>query len=261
MDLKRHFKILKVLAKNSFMVVLANKRLLLVFLSGKLIKFVFYLLFIYFLLSNTSDLVGYSRDEVILFFLTFNLIDILAQFLYREVYRFRPMLISGSFDLILAKPVNALFRILFGGIDVIDFITIPPLIAAIIWVGASFDPTLLQVFFYMLLVLNGLIIATAFHIAVIALGIITLEIDYTLWIYRDVTELGKFPIEIYAEPLRSVLTYLIPVGVMIAYPVKSFLGVLSIQSMFIAILVSGLAVLVSVNFWKYALRFYTSASS
>jgi len=40
-----------------------------------------------------------------------------AQLLFRDVYRFRPKVVSGDFDLILVKPINPLFRVLLGGAD------------------------------------------------------------------------------------------------------------------------------------------------
>ena len=57
------------------------------------------------------------------------LIDVISQFLFREVYRFRPLVVSGEFDLVLVKPVSSLFRSLAGGADVIDLITIPPYVS------------------------------------------------------------------------------------------------------------------------------------
>src|SRR3989344_2401422 len=164
-----YLKIWLLMTRNSFLVVASQKLVLFIFLFGKVAIFIFFLGFLYYLLKSTNTLSGYNLTQTIFFFLTFNLVDVLGQFLYREVYRFRPLLISGDFDLILVKPLNALVRVLTGGADVIDLITIPPLIAAVIWVGSLLNPTPLQVGFYILLILNGLIIATAFHIAVISL--------------------------------------------------------------------------------------------
>jgi ABC-2 type transport system permease protein len=94
-----------------------------------------------------------------------------------------------------------------------------------------------------------------------ALGIITLEIDHTIMIYRDLTSLGRFPIDIYKEPLKSILTFVIPVGVMVTLPAKALIGLISPVGVLISFVVGILAIFLSARFWKYALRFYTSASS
>ena len=185
----------------------------------------------------------------------------MAQFLFREVYRFRPLIVSGSFDLVLVKPVNALFRVLMGGADVLDLIMIPPIIFAVYYVGRLLSPTTSQTVLFLLLIINSLFIATAFHIVVLALGIITLEIDHTIMIYRDITNLGRFPVDIYRQPLQGILTYLIPVGIMITLPAKALMGLVSPSGVLLSFVIGTVAVLVAIRLWNFALTKYTSASS
>lgn len=256
-----YFRIWYMMSRNSFLSFLQNRLGVIIFLAGKILRFVFFAAFLFFILKSTDTLAGYTLNQTIFFFLTFNLIDILAQFLFREVYRFRPQIVQGTFDLTLLKPMSALFRALMGGADVLDFITIPPLVFGIYYVGSLLNPTSIQVFYYFLLVLNGLLIATAFHIAVISLGIITLEIDHTIMIYRDVSNLGKLPVDIYKQPLRGVLTYLIPVGVMITLPAKALMGLVSYQGVAGSLILGFGAMFLSLRFWNVALKQYTSASS
>lgn len=148
-----------------------------------------------------------------------------------------------------------------GGADVIDLITIPPLYFAVIYVGHLLSPTPFQVFLYIILILAGLLIATAFHIIVMSLGIITFEVDHTIMIYRDVTNMGRFPTDIYKEPLKSALTYLIPVAIMMSLPAKALMGLASSISVFIALLLAFLFMFSSLRFWNFALKKYSSASS
>lgn len=259
--LKYYTKLWWMLTYDSFSAVLGQRIALLFFLVGKIIRFVFFLGFLYFLILGTKNLAGYTSNQAIFFFLIFNVIDVLAQFLFREVYRFRPKIISGDFDLTLVKPANALFISLMGGADVIDFITIPPLFIATWYVGALLHPTISQTLLFFLLTINGLVIATAFHIAVLAMGIITLEVDHTIMIYRDLTSFGRFPVDIYKQPLTGLLTYLIPIGIMITFPAKALMGLLSTGGILISLLVGIVSFILALRFWSYALTKYTSASS
>lgn len=249
------------MSRNSFAMILSQKLALFIFLTGKILRFGFFLAFLFFLLKGTETLAGFSLNQTIFFFLTFNLVDIFAQFLFREVYRFRPLVVSGGFDLVLSKPISPLFRSLMGGADVIDLITIPPLIFAIYLVGQTLNPTSVQAVLYLVLILNGLIIAGAFHIAVLSLGIITLEIDHTIMIYRDLVSLGRFPVDIYREPLRGVLTYLVPVGLMITLPAKVFMGLITPTGIIFSLLFGFGLLFISLRFWSFALKQYASASS
>lgn len=256
-----YLRIWLVMNKNSFLSVFAQRVGFLIFLTGKILRFGVFLLFLIFLVKGTETIAGFDVNQALFFFLTFNLIDVMAQFLFREVYRFRTQVVSGSFDIVLTKPVNSLFRILLGGADVIDFVTIPPLIIAVFLVGKSLNPTLLNTIIYILLIFNGLIIAAAFHIAVMALGILTLEIDHTIMIYRDLVALGKFPVDIYKEPLRGALTFLIPVGIMVTFPAKVLMGLLSPVGILVSFGFGVTSILIAIRFWNYALRYYASASS
>ena len=80
-------------------------------------------------------------------------------------------------------------------------------------------------------------------------------------IYRDITNLGRFPIDIYKQPLQGILTYLIPVGIMITLPAKALMGLVSPWGVILSFLVGAAAVLVSIRLWNFALTKYTSASS
>lgn len=256
-----YLKIWWMMSKNAFLAMLNHRIGVVVFTLGKVLRFTFFGAFLYFLLSKTNTLAGYTLHQTLFFFLTFNLIDVISQFLFRETYRFRPLIISGSFDLILIKPINALFRSLMGGADILDLFTIPPLIFAVYYVGSLLNPSASQIILYIILVINGLVISTAFHIAVLSLGIITLEIDHTIMIYRDLTNLGRLPIDIYGQPLKGILTYLIPVGVMITLPAKAMMGLVTPMGVVVSFALGFLMMILTLKFWGLALKQYTSASS
>ncbi len=259
--IKKYIKVWWMMSRNSFSIVLGQRFALVTFLLGKVFRFIIFFLFIFYILKGSGNLAGYSSNQVIFFFLTFNLVDVVTQFLYRQVYSFRPMIIKGDLDLVLVKPINALFRVLMGGADIIDLITIPPLIVLIIVYGVSLNPNFFQIVTYIVLLINSFIIGTAFYIAILALGIVTLEIDHSVMIYRDLTNLGKLPVDIYREPLKAFLTYLIPVGVMMTLPGKAFMGLITPWGIIVAILIGLLFIFLSLKFWKFALTKYTSASS
>jgi len=259
--IKKYFKVWWLLSKNSFMSMLSNRLGSIFFLLGKLIRFFIYLLFIVVLLKGTNSLAGYNLNQTVFFYLTFNLIDICSQFLFREVYRFRPQIIEGSFDLVLSKPINALFRSLLGGADILDFFTIPPLIIALIFVSRGLNPGFFSIILYILLIVNSLIISAAFHIFVLALGIVTLEVDHTVLIYRDLSNLGKFPIDIYKEPLKGFLTFIIPIGTMMTFPAKALMNLVTVKAVLISFFIGGLFIFLSIKFWRFALTKYSSASS
>lgn len=260
--MKKYIKVFQFLAAASFQSFLVSRLGATLFLLGKILRFLFFLSFLILLVTKTKVLVGYDVWQVILFYLTFNFVDASTQMLFREVYRFRQQVISGNFDLVLIKPVSSLFRSLFGWTDLLDLVTLFPFLIAISVVMSKIpDITLGSIFLYIFLIFNALCLAASFHIFVLGLAILTTEIDHAIMMYRDITSMGKLPIDIYQEPLRFLMTFVIPVGIMITFPAKALLGLLDIRSIVIAVLINIIIFTLSISLWRYALRQYTSASS
>lgn len=233
------------------------------FLLGKLARFFFFFVFLFNVLSSSKTLAGYNREEVVFFFLVFNLVDITIQFIFRGVYVFRPLVVRGDFDLDLLKPLPSFFRPLFGQTDILDFITLIPLWIFFSWYVFHHHlfSSWLAVFWFLLLFLNSLLIGFAFHLFICAVCVLTTEIDHLIWVYRDLTNMAHFPTDIYQKGVRFVLTFAIPVIVLITFPAKAMLGLLSFKAVFLAFLASSLLLLASLKFWKFALSRYSSASS
>lgn len=261
MRLIYYFKIWLLMAKNALLNWSVNRGVLLVFLLGKLIRYFAYFGFLYFLVKGTNGFLGYSQNQVLFFTATYILVDTVAQFFFRNVYSFRPMIISGDFDLVLVKPLNALFRVLMGGPDPIDLITIPPIIFVTVYLGSLIGPSTIEVVYYIILVINSLLIAAAFHIAVLSFGIITLEVDHMIMVYRDLASMGRFPIDIYKEPLKGILTYVVPVGIMVTIPARALIGLVTPIGVLLTLGFGACVLYLSLRFWNFALMKYSSASS
>jgi ABC-2 type transport system permease protein len=233
------------------------------YLLGKLVRIGFFLFFLFSIFKHTSALAGYTLPEVALFFLTFNMIDILAQLFFRGIYGIRSLIREGDFDYFLIQPANVLFRVAFHTVDFLDVLTIIPVLFITAYVlrqipGGVTTWRLVQ---YSLLILNGLIIAFAIHIAVASLAVLTQELENTIWIYRDLMTLGRFPSDIYDAPMRGILTFLVPVAVMVSFPAKAYLGKLAPIWLLHALGMAMTSLALSLYFWRFATRRYTSVSS
>lgn len=258
----KEFRIWLKYTSYSFQQVLMNRSLMIIFITGKTLRFLLFLLFLIFLFQGATNLAGYSRDQIIFFYLSFNLIDTLGQLFYREVYRFRPLLVSGDFDFILLKPLNPLIRVLAGGADLMDLIVLVFLLFLTVWFGIShISINLFSWFIYFFLIILGLLIASAFHIFVLGLSILTLSVDHLILIYRDITSMLRIPVDLYIEPVRFLLTFIIPVGIMITFPPKALMGLLSWPLILFSALFSVVIFRLSLLLWHSSLHHYQSASS
>lgn len=262
MNIKRYLKVWRLTTSSASQIAFVSRFGAFLFMIAKVLRFAFFLFFLLILQSKTKSIAGYSLWQIIFFFATFNLVDNLAQFLLREVYRFRSYVVSGNFDYYLTKPISPLFRSLFGGSDILD---IPMLILSLAFIVFSAfkigDITLAGIVAYILLVFNGFLVALAFHIITLAVGVLTTEVDNTIMLYRDLTQMGRIPIDIYRRPLNWILTFVIPIAVMITIPAKALLGLLTWPWVIISFVIGLTFLSLSLKFWRYALRNYTSIST
>jgi len=260
--MNKYFNLWVTLTSRTTQIALYSRSGVLLFTLGKVIRFVFFVVFLFLLTSRTNTLAGYTVWQVMLFFVTFNIIDFISQFLWREVYRFRNYIISGNFDYYLTRPVSPLFLSLMGGSDVLDLITLIPLVGFLGFIMSQIgDIAFINIVLYVLLILNALLIVLSFHIFVLGLGIVTTEVDNAIWMFREITQLGRVPLQVYPRAITVVFTYLLPVAAMIAIPTHALLGLLTYQGVLIAFIFSSVLLWGSYSFWRYALKQYASASS
>ncbi len=249
------------LTSSAFQIAFVSRFGALLFTTAKLLRFIFFLLIVVLIVSHTKTLAGYTLNQSLVFFLTYNVIDTLTQSLFRDVYRFRQHIISGYFDYILLKPMDPLFKILFGGADPMDLIVLLPYLGLLVYFITQIFWSMVSLTSFLILIINAFMISTAFHICVLALGIITTEVDHTIMIYRDIASMARFPVDIYREPLRAIITFVIPIGIMMTFPPKALFGLLSPVYIVVSLVVGIVFIYLSLKFWRFALTQYTSASS
>jgi len=233
----------------------------LLFLSGKVIRFGMLLFFLFFIKESVQTFAGYTPDQMIVFFLTYQFLDTIAQVFYRGVYMFSWQVRSGELDFYLSKPLHPLFRILTGKPDFIDVIFFIPSTLLSVYLIRDFlaAATPASILTYLLLLINGFLIATAFHILILALGVVTVEVDNAVMLYRDVNVMSRFPVTIYQEPLRTVLLFGIPVGLMNTIPAQVLLQTAPTVQIW-ATFGLGLSFFVlSLKIWNWSIKRYTGA--
>lgn len=229
------------------------------FVAGKLIRFWFFLGFLLVLKTKVTLVAGYTIDQLVVFFLIYNLFDLLGQFLFRGIYWFRQKIVSGDFDFYLVKPLNPLFQVLFSHTDFLD---LPLLIVTIIYMFIYLPAvSVVTLFHFCLFAFIAMTVTLAIHIVVAAIGIITTEVDHTIWIFRDLSTVGRMPITAYPQAVQLLFTYLVPIAFISTFPAQTLLGQTPVRLTVIATFFALFVYLLAIKFWHYALKQYSSASS
>jgi len=261
--IKKYLRIWGILVTNSFRTQMSTSLGSTGYLIGKLLRFAFFLVYLLAIFQHVPRLEEYNVAEVVLFFMTFNLIDVGSQFLFRGMYGIKYLIEEGDFDKILTQPAHPLFRISSMNVDLLDLLTLIPILAVTCFTVTKLTHTVTgkDFFAYLFLLLNGMVISYAFHVIMGSLSVRTQEMEGAIWIYRDVMTLGRFPVSIYTDALRLLFVTAFPIGIMISFPSQALMGLLSWWGGVYAVLLSTMFHLAAQKFWKNTLKEYTSISS
>ena len=239
--------------------ILTTKAASLMYLSGKFIRFFFFLWFLLRLGEQIEKVSGFDIDQLVTFFLVFNLFDLIGQIFFRGVYWFRQEIVTGEFDLILLKPIGTLFQIMTKRTDVLDI----PLFLLVVGmlVKRNLDLTLKQGLVFAVMATASFVLIMAIHVLVVSIGVLTTEVDHTIMIYRDLSSMARVPIDIYIRPIQALLTFVAPIAVIMTFPAKALMGILTWRWSVFGLIIASLFFTFVWRFWRYALSQYSSASS
>lgn len=224
-----------------------------------------YLIFISIIFANTKTMAGYSRDQMI-FLLLFIQINfyLLHMWSFNNVARMVDDVNLGSFDLILTKPLPALYYSSIRNLDLVSMLR--DAVPSIAMIALSINWSQLQLGL-------GAIVAA---VLIVILGQLVLNVFFFLlgvpvfWFGQSADLLGlsysfmavDLPYEGVGRGLRLVFTTIIPAMLASALAVSVALGKTApLVGLGFAFVVAISALMVKVAVWKLALRSYTSASS
>jgi ABC-2 type transport system permease protein len=209
-------------------------------------------------------LAGWSYYEAILVVGMFQVFSGLIEALLRpNIHAIIEHIRKGTLDFVLLKPVDSQFfvstrQIVFW--KLLDMVVGFAVVAyALMRLGIVPGPATIAMF--LLMVALGVIMLYSVWIAMITSAFWFVRVDNISELIYSFFEAGRFPISVFKGVVRFVLTFVVPIAFMTTFPAAVLLDKLDWRYVwFGGPLAVGLFSL-SVWFWRFALRFYTSASS
>lgn len=262
-SLDRYWQIWLMTAKTALQEAFVNRWTNALFFTGKAIRLAMMVIFLFLIRSQVQQFAGYTTDQLVVFFLTYQLIDTISQVFFRGVYLFGNLVKNGEFDFYLSKPINPLFRALTGKPDINDALFLIPTLFVSGWILLQLNITVTpySVLLYLAFLAIGLLLAAGLHIVVMSVGILTVEVDGIIWLYRDVMRLGQFPATVYMELVRFALFVIVPVGVMVTIPTQLLLNLEPSWPPLAVLGFAGFFFWLCLRLWAWSIQHYSSASS
>ncbi|MFC4766147.1 ABC transporter permease [Effusibacillus consociatus] len=213
---------------------------------------------------QTKSLGGWGFYEVLILLGVFNALQGFVDMVLRpNIGRIVQHIRKGTLDFILTKPVDSQFFISFRHIGIWKFFDILMGLAIVAFgvYGAGIRLEFDDVLLFMLLMLASVVTLYSLWMGVMTLSFWFVKVENISFLFSSLFETGRYPVQLYRDWLRFLLTYVFPVAVLTTFPAASLIGKLEFGHVGISIVIAWVTFLLSRWFWKRALRFYTSASS
>lgn len=212
---------------------------------------------------QTRTLAGWSKSEALVLVGVYAVISgVRAAFIDPNLSTFVGMIRDGSMDEALLRPAPSWFTTtcrehapLALGQSVLGF--------GILMVGVlglPAPPRPMNVMLAVALACCAVAITWAISLMVACLGFWAGRLEFapltgSLW------DIGRYPADVYRNPLRSVVTYVIPLAGMITLPATALTGTTSVVALVVSGSTAALFVTVAVLFFRKGLKRYTGATS
>lgn len=223
------------------------------------------ILFIGIIFSQIPDLAGWTFNEI-LFIYGFSLIPkAIDHMFFDNLWMVGYHIVrKGEFDKYLTRPINSLFYVTVEKFQIDAF---GELIMGIILIAYSLiqigaDIVWYRVLVLLLLVPFAVLIYTAIKIITSAISFWTKQSGHITHMFYMSSDFSKYPVTIYNNFIKVVITFIIPFAFTAYYPASYFLrGENGLFCVLGTILVSSLLFVVSILVWNRGIKKYESAGS
>lgn len=263
--MKRVFRLHRIFISQHLKRLMEYKADFLIGAVGFFLSQVVQILFIGILFSQIPDLAGWSFEEI-LFIYGFSLLPKgIDHLFFDNLWMVGYFIVrKGDFDKYLTRPINSLFYVT---VELFQVDAFGELFMGIILVVYSLVTTGAQIVWQRGLVLLILIpftvlIFLAVKVLTAAISFWTKQSGHITHMFYQTAEFSKYPITIYNNFIKVIITYIIPFAFTAYYPASYFLrGENGLFCVFGTIIVSLALFGISLIVWNKGIKAYESAGS
>jgi len=216
-----------------------------------------------FLFFRYSDrLGGWTWEEALLVMGVFTVLEgFSASLLGPNLNRIVAHVREGTMDFILLKPIDSQFWVSTRTLSLWGLPNAGLGTAITVYAAVHLQVSLAAAAAGVLMMAVGAVLLYGIWFLLAATSIWFVKIHNVTFVLRSVLEAGRFPVSAYPAVYRLVFTFVIPIAFLTTVPAQTMLG-RSVALQLVLAVALALAFGVAARcFWRFSLRFYTSASS
>jgi ABC-2 type transport system permease protein len=205
---------------------------------------------------------GWSREAAYLVVALFAILEgITSSILSPNLSRIVMHVQRGTLDFILLKPLDAQLQLSTRNLSPWGFPNILFGLALAAYAGVRLGVHPAGWLFGAAAVALSIVILYALWYMVATTTIWFTKVWNATEVLRSFIEAGKYPMSAYQRPVQFFLTFVLPVAFLTTVPAEVMRGARGAHYLLVEALIAAGLVLVSRIFWRWAMRYYTSASS
>ena len=216
------------------------------------------------LFSFTKEVKGWTQADVIVLVGIHQLmVGLLAMFIAPNVTRMTEYITHGDLDLLLIRPVNTQFYVMTRWMQPAEFFNVLTglLLVAFGIVRAGVTPEAIDLLKGIILLGAGFVLLTCAWSALAFCAFWMSSVASITFFFYDTLEAGRYPVVFFPAAIRALLTFVIPLAFATTFPAQAITGGISWWIVLGALAFCVIALVLVRMFWRYAVRFYSSASS
>ncbi len=228
------------------------------------VQLVFSLLPVVLLFRYTDEVNGWSAGEVIALGGMYQVVfAILAITIETTMARFSGLIQEGDLDLVLVRPISAQFYVILQRLQLAEVFTALTGVGVVV-IGLSrsgASPSVLDVLQAVALIACGVVLIACCWAAAVFVAFWITTVGPMEMVFRDFLQAGKYPVAFYPIAIRVFLVGVLPIGFATTFPTSALLGDGSWWIVLLGIAFSAAGLYGLRLYWRFAVRFYASASS
>ena len=260
--MKRYFKVLRLFWSTAIAVELEYRLNFLIATITSIANLVGSLFGLFLFYRTGYTFQGWSWQEATIVLGLFTLLQgFSATFLVPNLNSIVRQVELGTLDFVLLKPISSQFWLSMKTISPWGFPDLIFGIILIVYAGTNLGLAWQNYFASLIPLFFGIIILYSLWFILGATSIWFVKVYNVTEVLRGLLEAGRYPMVAYPAVYRFLFTFIVPVAFLTTVPAQAMLNRSELTWIFGAAILAAILFGFSIIFWRFALRFYTSASS
>lgn len=218
-------------------------------------------LILVFIFNLVDNIKGWSFDQMLFLYGFSTMVTGLWHCFFINVISLPYYIRTGEFDRFLLRPVNLLFQITIDSLDEDGWGELLLGLALVLVAYSRLGLPLWKLPLLVPLALSGSAIFIAVSLLLSSVSFISVGGVPVMELMGKMFEFTKYPVNIFSQSLKVILTCVIPLGFAVYYPGLVFLGPETLPYLILAPVVSAVYFMFAYFVWNYSIKFYVSSGS